>query len=139
MGKRRQARELAVQFLYQMDIIGAKELQQQLENFWQEHEVSSEIKDYSDRLIKLVFENKPRLDKFIARYTTNWDITRIAVVDRNILRTAICELLYMEDIPPIVSINEAVDIAKRYGSSESGKFVNGILDKIRVEVIPGKS
>lgn len=139
MGKRRQARELAVQFLYQMDITGAEDFPLLLENFWQEHEISKEIKNYSDRLVKLVFENKPRLDKFIAQYTTNWDITRIAVVDRNILRTAICELLYMEDIPPIVSINEAVDIAKRYGSSESGKFVNGILDKIRIELSPRTS
>lgn len=134
MGRRRMARELAVQFLYQVDIIGKKELPQLLEDFWQEHNVSSEIKDYSDRLIKLVIEKQPDIDKFIAQYTTNWDITRIAVVDRNVLRSAVCELLYMEDIPPIVSINEAVDVAKKYGSADSGKFVNGILDKIRIEM-----
>ena len=135
MGKRRKARELAVQFLYQIDIIGTKEWSRLLKNFWKEYEVSPEVKGYSDRLIELVVEKQPHIDQFIAQYTTNWDITRIAVVDRNVLRVAICELLYMEDIPPIVSINEAVDVAKKYGSVDSGKFVNGILDKIRIELI----
>lgn len=133
MGKRRQARELVVQFLYQVDITGSKEWQGLLEDFWQEQKVPSEVKDYSIRLVELVIEKQPHIDKLIAQYTTNWDISRIAVVDRNVLRAAVCELLYMEDIPPIVSINEAVDIAKKYGSADSGKFINGILDKIRIE------
>lgn len=133
MGKRRQSRELAVQFLYQIDMLGQKDWPKALENFWKEQDINQDVKDFSNRIINKVIEEKEEIDKLITSYTTNWDIERIAVVDRNVLRTAISELLYMDDIPPIVSINEAVDIAKKYGSSESGKFVNGILDKIRLE------
>lgn len=129
MGKRRQSRELAVQFLYQIDMSGRIDM----ESFWKEQEVPEDVKEFSNRIIKKVIEEKKEIDKLISSYTTNWDIVRISVVDRNVLRAAISELLYMEDIPPIVSINEAVDIAKKYGTSESGKFVNGILDKIRLE------
>lgn len=139
MGKRRQSRELAVQFLYQIDITGGTNWQDALECFWKEQDIDQDVKDFSNRIIGKVIEKKGEIDKLITSYTTNWDIRRIAVVDRNILRVAISELLYMDDIPPIVSINEAVDIAKKYGSGESGKFVNGILDKIRMETVPQKS
>lgn len=138
MGKRRQSRELAVQFLYQTDITGRENWQKELEYFWKEQDTSPDIKEFSNRIINTVTEKIEEIDKLIASYTTNWDISRISVVDRNILRAAIGELLYMDDIPPIVSINEAVDIAKKYGTSESGKFVNGILDKIRMELVKKK-
>lgn len=133
MGKRRQSRELAIQFLYQIDMAGQEDWQKAIESFWNEQDITPDVKEFSNRIINKVIEEKKEIDKLITSYTTNWDIDRIAVVDRNILRTAISELLYMDDIPPIVSINEAVDIAKKFGSSESGKFVNGILDKIRLE------
>lgn len=133
MGKRRQSRELAMQFLYQIDISRDDNLKESIESFWQEQEIVPDVRDFTDRIINNVVEKKKEIDKMIESYTTNWDISRIAVVDRNILRVAICELLYMDDIPPVVSINEAVDIAKKYGTSESGKFVNGVLDKIRLE------
>lgn len=135
MGKRRQSRELAVQFLYQIDITGNDNLQKSMDGFWNEQDVEADVKEFSNRIINKVIEQKKEIDKLIVSYTTNWDISRIAVVDRNVLRVAISELLYMDDIPPIVSINEAVDIAKKYGTSESGKFVNGILDKIRMEMV----
>ena len=133
MGKRRQARELAMQFLYQMDLREEKDWADDLENFWREFELGPEIKDFALCLIDRVKEKQAEIDKLIAEYTTNWDISRIAAVDRNVLRVGICELVYMDDIPPVVSINEAVDIVKKYGSVESGKFINGILDKIRME------
>ncbi len=138
MGKRRQSRELAIQFLYQLDIVGQSEWQEALKNFWKENEADQEIKDFSIRIINNVIENKPAIDKLIESYATNWDISRIAAVDRNVLRSAISELIYAKDIPPIVAINEAVDIAKKYGTPESGKFVNGILDKIRLETAKNK-
>lgn len=138
MGKRRQSRELAVQFLYQTDITGRENWQKELEYFWREQEIAPDVKEFSNRIINTVTEKIKEIDKLIASYTTNWDISRISVVDRNILRATISELLYMDDIPPIVSINEAVDIAKKYGTSESGKFVNGILDKIRMELVKKK-
>lgn len=138
MGKRRQSRELAVQFLYQTDITGTENWQKALEFFWKEQAIVPDVKEFSDRIINTVIDKIKEVDNLIVSYTTNWDISRISVVDRNILRTAISELLYMDDIPPIVSINEAVDIAKKYGTSESGKFVNGILDKIRMELVKKK-
>lgn len=135
MGKRRQSRELALQFLYQIDIAGEADWQKFLDVFWRENNTADDIRDFSNSIIKNVIEKKEEIDKLITEYTTNWDISRIAIVDRNILRTAISELLYRGDIPPIVAINEAVDIAKKYGTAESGKFVNGILDKIRIEKV----
>lgn len=81
-------------------------------------------------LIKGVLENKPRIDSLIERYSSNWKISRMGCVDRNILRIAAYELLFCPDIPPKVSINEAVDIGKLYGTEESGAFINGILDGI---------
>lgn len=135
MGKRRQARELVIQFLYQVDVIGTDYWAELLEDFWNIQNISEDVKEYSNKLIKMVLEKKPQIDQLIARYATNWDLNRIAVVDRNVLRASVCELLYMEDIPPIVSINEAIDIAKKYGTVDSGKFVNGILDKVREELV----
>lgn len=133
MGRRRQSRELAVQFLYQIDMVGNKDWYKLLEHFWKENEADSDVKEFTEEIVKNVIDKKESIDKLITSYTTNWDISRIAIVDRNILRAAICELTYLKDIPPIVAINEAVDIAKKFGAPESGKFVNGILDKIRLE------
>jgi N utilization substance protein B len=138
MGKRRQSRELAIQFLYQLDIVGQSDWQETLKKFWKENGADDEIKEFAVRIINSVIEKKNDIDKLIESYATNWDISRIAAVDRNVLRSAMSELLYMDDIPPIVAINEAVDIAKKYGTPESGKFVNGILDKIRVDTAKKK-
>ncbi len=81
-----------------------------------------------------MLEHRPDLDQRIQEHAQNWDLRRMAVVDRNVLRLAIYEMLYREDIPPIVSINEAVDMAKKFSTQDSGKFVNGILDKIKGEL-----
>ena len=133
MGKRRTGRELALQFLYQIDIAGIESWQELLEIFWREHKVDRDIEEFSGKLINLIISNKKAIDSEIKKHATNWDLDRIAIVERNILRMSICELFHMDDIPPIVSINEAIDIAKKYGGIDSGKFVNGILDKIRLE------
>jgi N utilization substance protein B len=82
-----------------------------------------------------VLQHRETLDAIIQRLAKNWDLHRMAVVDRNILRLAIHEMLHRDDIPPVVSINEAVDIAKKFSTVESGKFVNGILDKVKDEVL----
>jgi transcription antitermination factor NusB len=81
-------------------------------------------------LVRGVMKHREEIDRLISKYATNWDIARMAVIDRNILRFATFELLFADDIPPKVSINEAIDIAKRFGDKDSGSFVNGILDKI---------
>ena len=94
----------------------------------------------TDALIRGVIENRPKLDAEIMKFAKNWDLHRMAVVDRNILRLAIYEMLHREDIPPVVSINEAVDIAKMFSTDDSGRFVNGILDKVRQELMrPARS
>jgi transcription antitermination factor NusB len=82
-----------------------------------------------------VLEKKEELDLKLQKYLRNWDLTRMAVVDRNVLRMAIFELYYREDIPPVVSLNEAIEIAKRFSTRESGKFVNGLLDRIRQDIL----
>lgn len=134
MRKRTRAREFALQILYQIDITGDKS-SDVLDNFWQSQveEVDSTIKDFTTTIVKGVMENLKLIDEKIAKYATNWQLKRMAVVDRNILRLGSFELLYCNDIPPKVSINEAVELAKKFSGNEASKFVNGILDKIKPE------
>ncbi|MCK9594616.1 MAG: transcription antitermination factor NusB [Candidatus Omnitrophica bacterium] len=135
MRKRSLSRELALQVLYQIDITKER-YDATLENFWKmdhEKDISDEIKAFTEGLVKGVSEHIKVIDDKIAGYATNWELTRMAVVDRNILRMAGFELIFRKDIPPKVSINEAVDLAKKYSGDASGKFVNGILDKIKSE------
>lgn len=134
MRKRTYARELSLQILYQMDITQDSP-DSTLANFWQSHEkpVPAQVKSFAAELIKGVTENLALIDDNISQYATNWQLKRMAVVDRNILRLSCYELLFREDIPPKVSINEAVELAKKYSGQEAGKFVNGILDRIKTE------
>lgn len=133
MRKRTLARELAVQVLYKIDVTHEAPVKA-LEDFWSGQEkVSQLVRDFTSRLVEGVIEHKEKIDKEISLYAQNWKLERIAVVDRNILRIGLFELLYCEDIPPKVSINEAIDLAKKYSGLEAGKFVNGVLDKIRSE------
>jgi N utilization substance protein B len=136
MRKRSLAREFALQVLYQIDITHDTP-DVSLENFWQnfEKEVSDEIKNFTEELVKGVAENFKTIDEKITKYAANWELSRMAVVDRNILRLGSYELLWRADIPPKVSINEAVELAKKYSGIQAGKFVNGILDKIKSEKI----
>lgn len=136
MRKRTKAREFALQVLYQLDIT-RDPCEATLENFWQsrsEDPVDDDVKKFAAELVKGTSEHSGQIDLLIARHATNWQITRMAVVDRNILRMGCYELLCREDIPSKVSINEAVDLAKAYSGIEAGKFVNAILDKVRQEV-----
>jgi transcription antitermination factor NusB len=134
MRKRTRARELALQLLYQVDI-RREGLDPLIDDFLEiqidgSDESEYVIKEFASVLAKGTFENINAIDKIISSYAKNWQLERMAVIDRNIMRMACFELLYVADIPPKVSINEAVDLAKKYGDTESGKFVNGILDKI---------
>jgi N utilization substance protein B len=157
MGMRREARERAIQFLFQYDINPPENLEEALNQFWDATRQASvnddkatwgervelppptaddaALRAFADPLIRGVLEKRADLDDRIQARATNWSLQRMAAVDRNILRLALFEMLHREDIPPVVSINEAVDIAKRYSTAESGKFVNGILDKIRGELL----
>ncbi len=159
MRMRREARERAVQFLFQHDVNPPQDLERAMNDFWDSqrtaaleqekgkatwgekielppptaHETS--VRLFAEPLIRGAIEHRERLDAEIARHTKNWDMNRMAVVDRNILRLAVYEMLFREDIPPVVSINEAIDIAKKFSTDESGKFVNGILDKIKGDLM----
>ena len=130
MRKRTKEREAALKILYAIDIT-KDEPDKCIDIFWQNHDaVEPEVRQFADSLVLGVAKNSELIDKVISDYATNWQLKRMAVIDRNILRFAAYELLFAEDIPPKVSINEAIDIAKKYGDKDSGKFVNGILDKI---------
>jgi N utilization substance protein B len=131
---RRVIRELVVQFLYQFDLNGGS-LDEALPLFWETQEEVGEVgHKFAEELVRGVMEKRAAIDEKIAKYTENWDLPRIAAVDRNILRLAMYEMLFRDDIPPIVSINEAVDIAKKFSTRESGAFVNGILDRLKADL-----
>ena len=93
------------------------------------------IREFADPLIRGTLEHRDEADGVIKKHAKNWELHRIAAVDRNILRLAIYEMLHRDDIPPVVSINEAVDIAKKFSTQDSGKFVNGILDHVKGELM----
>ncbi len=138
MKNRRKARELTLQILYQVDIRGTP-VEAALNVAFSRYRFRPEVKEFAERLIRGTSQLLLLIDFLIKKYAKNWSLERMATVDRNILRFTIYELLFLENVPPIVSINEAVEIAKRYGTIDSGKFVNGILDKIRLERGPGSS
>ena len=128
--KRTQARELSLQFLYMLDIRGA-ELEGGEHTFLVEQSDDADVIAFADSLISGVVSHRERIDASIEESAQNWELGRIATVDRNILRQAIFELLYRPDIPPKVSINEAIELGKKYSTSNSGGFINGILDRIK--------
>lgn len=159
MGMRREARERVVQFLFQHDVNPPKDLEGALEAFWEsQREAALEaekkpstwgekvvlppptteeaaVRLFAEPLLRGTLEHRDQIDAEIMRHAKNWEIQRMAVVDRNILRLAVYEMLHREDIPPVVSINEAIDIAKRFSTDDSGKFVNGILDKVKGDLM----
>jgi len=131
-GKRRKAREVVLQALYAIEI-GGGELPSILDYLLNSNELGEETKSFVVELSQKAFSHKEEIDKLIGKMAKHWELRRIATVDRNILRLAICELFWFPDIPPKVSINEAIELAKKYSTRESGRFVNGILDSIAKE------
>jgi N utilization substance protein B len=117
--------------LFQLDFNPPEKLEDLFDSFWQDEKPEEDIRDFAIRLVTGVWEDRIEINKVLAESAEHWDVSRMGVVDRNVMRMAIYELLHCTDIPPVVSINEAVDIAKYFSSSESGRFVNGILDRVR--------
>jgi len=130
MGLRRLAREYTLQILYAIDVCKLKEEEAQ-QSFWEGHKSGKKVLEFATTLVEGTLKNLPQIDSLIVKYARNWDIDRMASIDRNILRQATFEILYLPDIPINVIINEAVELAKKYSTEESRKFVNGILDKIK--------
>ncbi len=134
MGKRRKGRTFALMILYELEFRPG-DAERVLKEFWQDHpQQPGEVQAFADSLVRGALEHAPEIDGLIARNAAHWSLARIAVVERNILRLAAFELLYRHDIPEKVAINEAIELAKLYGSQESGAFVNGILDQIRLHL-----
>ena len=129
MGKRRAARELALKFLYQTEF-SSNSPDSELNSFCERANVSEEIQDFTQTLIKNIFIHKKEVDGLLKKISANWVPDRMAMIDKNILRLGICELLFDSTTPPKVVINEAVEIAKKFGTEESPDFINGILDKV---------
>ena len=127
--KRTKARESVLQILYQADVTDDS-IGMILERYWKERKRNPEVIEFANEIAKGASERLKEVDGVISEYSENWDINRMPIIDRNILRLATYELLFMDDIPPKVTIDEAVELANRYGSINSGKFVNGVLDKI---------
>lgn len=128
MGKRREGREAAIQYLFQRDLNHGEK---GIESFWELRPATTHVRIFGQRLIEGVVANQEQIDTRIKACTQNYELNRIAAVDRNILRVAVFEMLFCKETPPVVSINEAIEIAKRFGSEESSRFVNGVLDRIR--------
>lgn len=155
MGARHEARERAVQFLFQHDLNPPDDLDDALNRFWDSQRAAAlerekgpttwgetpelppptveeaALREFGEPLIRGVLERRDALDATIQRHVKNWSLHRIAAVDRNILRLAIYEIQHRLDVPPVVSIDEAVEIAKKFSTDDSGKFVNGILDQVK--------
>ena len=129
MGKRRRARELAVQVLFHLEF-NPSDPGESFDLLCRSFSPPKEIRAFSKELVLGVWENKGNLDTLIRQASRNWRIERMSRVDRNILRVAVFEVLYVGDIPPKVSIDEAVELGKKYGTDDSGAFVNGVLDHI---------
>lgn len=128
MGSRHQSRERALQILFQYDIHGKPGVW--LDEFWNQCEATEDVRTFAEELVRGVLERRVELDTLLGRYATNWKVTRMQVVDRNILRLGLYELLWRDDVPAKVTMNEAIELAKDFGDDEAAKFVNGILDKV---------
>ena len=133
MGRRRQSREAALKLLYALDIT-REDVKEVLRTRWAEAMMSDAIRDFTTTLVTGVIQHWHEIDAFIQECSTNWSLERIGLVERNILRFAIYELCFLPDIPPNVTINEAVEVAKKYGTEEAPAFINGILDRIKQRI-----
>jgi transcription antitermination protein NusB len=129
MGKRRKARELALQALYQVDFYGPV-LEDSVSLFWQDQQVGEDTVEFAQRLVEGVQRRSEEINGLIESHSEHWKLSRMSRVDRNILRMAVLELLEMDDIPYKVTIDEAIELGKKFGTGESGAFINGILDQI---------
>ncbi|MEE9555098.1 MAG: transcription antitermination factor NusB [candidate division Zixibacteria bacterium] len=130
MGKRRKAREAALEALYCYEIRGDSSLDEIFPYCGERHQLSPEGLKFAMSLLNKIVENLETIDKEIGSHIKNWDLKRLALIDKNVLRLGLAELLYFPDIPKKVTIDEAIELAKAYGSSESGRFVNGVLDAL---------
>ena len=141
MGQRRKSREIALQMLYQMEMTGQPpreviDLYYELASGDDEKnpDPASVVRPFAEELVNGVYDHRGELDRMIVEASENWRLERMSIIDRNVLRIALYEMLYRLEIPPKVSLNEAIDLGKTFGSPDSGAFINGILDHLLPEV-----
>lgn len=134
MGKRRRARECALQMLFQIDLIGVEPAEVYAQ-FWDEHDTEDDVRAFSQELVDGVCTAREQLDARITKIAERWRIERMAVVDRNVLRMALYEMNRQPETPTAVVIDEAIEVARRFGSEESARFVNGVLDALRRDAV----
>ena len=133
MGKRRKARESTLQILFQLEFDDTQP-EKTIDSFWLNQKATKEIREHSRWLVEGITLHSESIDRLIQSVSANWRVSRMAIVDRNVLRIAVFELLHGEEIAPAIVINEAIEIAKKYSSEEGATFVNGILDAVRKEI-----
>ena len=133
MGVRREGREAATQFLYQRDLGGAAQVGD-LTDFYAFRGLSPSARRFCQALVTGVLANFPKIDETLQASAQNYELKRLSAVDRNVLRLALYEMFFCPEVPPVVVINEAIDIAKKYGTEDSGRFVNGVLDQVKKKV-----
>ena len=133
MGKRRSSRELALKFLYQFEL-NEGDLDEQIKLFLERNSSQEGVENFMKELVMSLVSKMKEIDEIIQKYSDHWVLDRMTVIDRNILRIGTCELLLNFSTPPKVVINEAIDIAKKYGNEDSPEFINGILDKVYNEI-----
>ena len=135
MGKRREGREVTLQLLFHWDLNARQPSgEMDFDLFWAFRPAIPAVRNFATNLLNGIVAHQVTIDEKITKYTANYELRRISAVDRNILRMAVYEMLYADDVPPIVAINEAIDIAKKFGTEESGKFVNGVLDRVKLDL-----
>ena len=134
METRRQAREWVVQVLFTLDF-NKDGIENVLGEFWKEHNAARKTVEFVERYVRGIVARRDELDGMLGQSASNWNINRMGGIERNVMRMSIYEMMYCPDVPPDVSINEAVDIAKYFSNVESGRFVNGILDQIRKRIL----
>ncbi|MCI4444636.1 MAG: transcription antitermination factor NusB [Candidatus Aminicenantes bacterium] len=135
MGKRRKARECALQILFQLEF-GSESLEEVLRDFWQHQKVASEVKDYGEYLVRGINQHKQEIDDIIQQASKNWRLERMAVVDRNVLRIAVYEMMIEKNLASPIIINEAIEIARKFSGQEAAIFINGLLDSINRRLRP---
>ena len=143
MGQRRKSREIALQMLYQMEMTAQPppvvidlyyELESGDDDKDPDPDIAQAVRPFAEQLVNGVYAHRDELDRMIVAASENWRLERMSIIDRNVLRIALFEMLYRIEIPPKVSINEAIDLGKTFGSPDSGAFINGILDHLLPEV-----
>lgn len=134
MGKRKKSRELALQVLYQIEM-SEGDAEENFNLFWQHFTPSDDLKEFSQKIVNGVCQHKEEIDTLIEKYSEHWRLKRMTIVDRNILRSAIFELMFCPDVPTKVVLNEAIELGKRFSSEKSGSFINGILDRVSHQIV----